>query len=62
MAEEVATSRSGIGVAVLSFLLGFWLLWRSRICSSLVTRWKLSSGGTLGAMLIVTRCPLAWVC
>ncbi len=53
MAEEVATSRSGIGVAVLSFLLGFLVTVAEPDLLILGHQVENASGGTLGAMLIV---------
>ncbi len=53
MAEEVATSRSGIGVAVLSFLLGFLVTVAEPDLLILGHQVESASGGTLGAMTIV---------
>lgn len=53
MAEEVATSRSGIGVAILSFLLGFLVTVAEPDLLILGHQVEAASGGTLGAMVIV---------
>ncbi len=53
MAEEVATSRTGIGVAVLSFLLGFLVTVAEPDLLILGQQVEMASGGTLSAMLIV---------
>ena len=53
LAEQVATSRSGIGVAVLSFLMGFLVTVAEADLLILGHQVESASSGTLGAMTIV---------